>query len=312
MINFINNELYSAHKIINQNMDVIKTIENLETIKNDIFKHHDNSCETELYKKMINVKLNDQIYSFILFLIELYSSIPQLETETSYKYPIIKKQYISEKYIYEFSNRILKEENFSKPFNFNGKSLIIFKNQSRFKRNDSRCIVYSRYYTNDIMILLNRYNNIRDLVQPLKKFIEIINYYENISFTNETEIIEYYIYHKAINKLIVHGNKEANKLYMTSIDNMVYNARLLNNKIKDKDWKHLPAKIIFKLLDFTNHAIALELNSNNEIALNDLFSLSQNNNTDKYPDINLLPIKRNNVENHIDNHINKLLKKQYY
>lgn len=314
MINFINNELHYAHKVYNERQDnnIIKTIEELESIKKDIFKYKDNSCESDLLRNLIDVKLSDSIYSFMLFMIEIYSKIPQLETETSIKYPIIRKQYISDKYIYDFSNRLLKNEKISIHFTFNNNNLIIFDNKNfKFKKPDSRCIVYKRYYTNNSMILLNKYNSIRDLVLPIKKFIEIIEYNNNIPFSNNTEIMEYYLQHKAIKKLIDAGNKDAYKLYISLVDNMVYNARLLKKQINNKDWKHLQPTIIFKLLDFTNQALAIEL-VNSNISFNDLYNILNSNNLNEYIDINNMPINKESVKANNKIYRNTLEKKQYY
>ena len=314
MKKYINNELNHSYELFeqNKNNNIKRTIDELNKLKNDIFKTKDCSYDSDTLSNLINIKLNDSIYNFILSIIDLYASIPLLETETSMKYPIIRKQIISDNYIYDFSNRILEAENFSNNFKFDKYNLKIFENaHPLLKRSDSRCIIYRKYYDNKAIILLNRYNNITDLVVPLKKFIEILEFNNNITFSNNTEIFEYYMQHKTIQKLISNGNHDAHKLLITSIDNMVYNARLLKKNVHNKDWKHLTGKTVFKLLDFTNHAIAIEL-VNNNISLNDLYSYLSNHSNNEYININDFSINTHNIENNINTYVNKLTKKQYF
>lgn len=313
MKKYINNELNHAYKLFEQNNndEIKRTIDDLNKIKEDVFKAKDCSYESDNLSNLINIKLNNYIYSFILSVIDLYAAIPLLETETSMKYPIIRKQIISDKYIYDFSNRILEYENFTNNFSFNKNNLKIFENaHPLLKRSDSRCLIYKKYYDNNAIILLNRYNNITDLVGPLKKFIELLEFNNNVAFSNNTEIIEYYMQHKTIQKLINNGSSEAKKLLIISIDNMVYNARLLKKSVHNKDWKHLTGKTVFKLLDFINHAIAIEL-VNNGISLNELFDYLKNCSNNEYINISDLSIEKDSIENNIKIYANKLTKKQY-
>jgi len=314
MKKYINSELNNAYKLFEQNNtnEIKKTIDGLNKLKEDIFKTKDCSYESDTLSNLINIKLNDSIYNFILSIIDIYAAIPLLETETSIKYPIIRKQIISDKYIYDFSNRILETEKFTNKFSFNKNNLRIFENaHPLLKHSDSRCVIYKNYYDNKAIILLNRYNSITDLVGPLKKFIEILEFNNNIAFTNNTSILEYYMQHKAIQKLINNGNNDAYKLLIITIDNMAYNARLLKKNVHNKDWKHLTGKIVFKLLNFINHAIAIEL-INNNISLNEIFNYLENCPSDKYINISDLSIEKDNIENNIYIYINKLTKKQYF
>ena len=313
MKKYINNELNYAYEKYELNNDdkINKTIEDLNKLKEDVFKLKNYSYDSDTLSNLINIKLNDYIYSFILYLIELYIFIPLLETETSIKYPIIRKQIISDKYIYDFSYRILESEKFLINFSFNKNNLKIFENNhSLLKKSDSRCVIYKKYYANKAIMLLNRYNNITDLVAPLKKFIEVVDFNDNILFSNNSQIFEYYMQHKTIQKLINNGNIDAYKLLISTIDSMVYNARLLKKSTENKDWKHLTGNIVFKLLDFANHAIAIEL-VNNNISINELFNILRNSPNDEYINISKLPIKKDNIENNINNYVNKLTKKQY-
>ena len=314
MKKYINNELNCANKLYEQskNDDIKSTIDELNKLNNDLFKYKDHSFESDLLSNIINIKLNDSTYNFIIYLLNLYSSVPQLETETSTKYPIVRKQIISDNYIYEFANRVLKCEKFTKPFTFSPKTLHIFENNSSiFKKSDSRCIVYRNYYTKNATILLNKYNSIRDLVHPLRKFIEVIEYNEGINFSNKTLIIEYYMQHKAIQELINRGNNDAKKYLLTIIDTMVYNARLLKKSVTNKNWKNLPSSTIFKLLDFTNHAISIEL-INNNISLNELYTELQSLSNDEYINISQISIENSSLKNNIDNYVKKYIKKQYF
>ena len=306
---FLDNEVKKAKRLKRIHGDDIslydKTIEQISSIKNDLFKCKDGSYETIFLNNLFNIKIDDNLFNFIMTIVNEYANIPLLEIESSIEYPVLSKMNISDNYLLYYPNKILKEQGITELFlsreNFKIFEISTFNRLKMYER----AILYNRYYTNESFILLNKYYSVIDLIEPIKTTILLLNYN---NYNNSSHILRYFIEHKALNYLIDNNNIDSINYNHIIIDNLVRKARQIKRVCQNIDRTHLDKTAIKNIIDFIDHVLGLEL-SRLDITYEELSTLLNNSNTISLKN---LPISESSIIEKANNYTEKILKKQYY
>lgn len=245
------------------------TIEEIEVLLN---KKSINSDETR-YKYISNIVFNEKTSSSIKTLIEAYAKLPLLETEISIDYPrLLKRNDIGNMDIINFLNTIYENITHNKNY-FNIHNIKIFNHS--FFLNKGKCAIYCNHYKNEKKLLLNRFFSIKDFILTTGKAVELTEQFKDIPFNNCTQIMNFYMRHKAINYLLESSNNTDVKNYLLiDLDTLIFKARVLNIFLKEEELQYFSLNQLNLLLLFIDELIAIKLSGMDNLSFDQIINFA--------------------------------------
>lgn len=271
MKHYLENELKIIKKLIKKTEPNTEQYNNLEKSKNYILSIINNEkIEKDVSFNIYEFK--DLLYMFI----NTYSDMKLLDTEFPLDYPMLPSKKIQIDEILKFINLLYYDEiPESYCTTISSNDIKIFSNsviKSLIK--EGNCVVYKRFYKNETIILLDSYNNIKDLIIPAYKSIDIMPYlYFDDYYSQKKDLISNYLKFRAINKLKnTKYSKEAIDYELIIRDSLIIASRAykkylnLEEEINIEDYN--------QLINYLNTVLALELSKNCNITLAELTNAS--------------------------------------
>lgn len=227
------------------------------------------------YKYISSIAFNEKTSSFIKAVIETYAKLPLLETEISIDYPkLLKRNDIGNMDIINFLNTIYEDITHDKNY-FSTHNVKIFNNS--FLQSKGKCTIYSNYYKNEKKVLLNRFFSIKDFILTTGKAVELTEQFKDVPFSNCTQIMNFYMRHKAINFLLESSNNTDIKNYLLiELDSLVFKARVLNLNLKEEELQYFSLEQLNLLLLFIDELIAIKLSSMNNLSFEQIVNFINN------------------------------------
>lgn len=271
MKHYLENELKIIKKLIKKTEPNTEQYNNLEKSKKYILSIINNEkIEKDVSFNIYEFK--DLLYMFI----NAYSDMKLLDTEFPLDYPMLPSKKIQIDEILEFINSLYYDEiPESYCTTISSNDIKIFPNsviKSLIK--EGNCVVYKKFYKNETIILLDSYNNIKDLIIPAYKSIDIMPYlYYDDYYSQKKDLISNYLKFRAINKLKnTKYSKEAIDYELIIRDSLIIASRAykkylnLEEEINIEDYN--------QLINYLNTVLALELSKNCNITLAELTNAS--------------------------------------
>lgn len=202
--------------------------------------------------------IDNDFMNFALDVINIFSSMPLLETETYIEYPNLRNtKKVSDEKIRNYWNKIFEKEANTTLFTEDN---TIFIRPSFIKSiylNEGKFSIYRNYLTDSKTLILHRFNSPRDFVNPY--FIQMSNYVKQSNYSN---ILGYYMQGRSIQGL----NIDRTDLTCTYYDQLVFKARILKDYINQGN---ISAAKRLEIIDFADKVIGLIL-TNEKTTLEEL------------------------------------------
>jgi hypothetical protein len=270
-----------------------KTKRSLEAIRRDFCEKEKGRCEMEKYLSLSKINIADDFIKFVLAIANEYAKYPLSETESSKKIPYLPtRKYITNEEIITFLNEIYNDELKSKNIiRFNEGNIRIFQNSFLHKKFTKLCVPYHNYHELYSILILNKYDNVNNLIIPASKAIELLPEIQFRSYDNIINIMTYYMKYRAMAKIRDEYNQvDAINYYRMSFERLIIDARQIILMFRNKKWNELSNYQQSCVLNFIDNALGAYIADNENISLKDMVNIiGENGNIFDMDSFNLSP-----------------------
>lgn len=289
---------------------LIRTLSNLKLIESDI-KNKDNEANCNKILTLSDTQIDEELLNIIQEILNLYSSIPLLETESSMSYPCLRNDnsITNEDIILTINNFYNSELNVQSKKYFSVKNIKIF-DVPFLKRlfSKSNCVVYNNYYTDNSYILLNRFYNIKDYIITGSRGIELLPEFKLKKYTNLINLMRLFMERRFLYYL--DENKKSNDCFdykQILTDCTIINSRIAKKILESSSWEKLPRSKQSFIINLFDGIIADTLASDLNFHLTSLIDMSSPNDLSKeYNNLDIDQNIKDNIEKIYNYRIRKL------
>ena len=225
----------------------------------------------------IDMTVSEEFFVFMQRLFDICSETPLLETESSLEFPdLLTSKRRSDSDIRKFVNTVYGQEVKSDETYVDDSNFQIFHANfaKRIRFGHGTIAVYRDFTFNKRIMVLERFNTIRDLIYPASYAAELLDRPMNEVYSNKVNVMKNFMKMRATD-YIYDPDGEVLKHKRITFDNIVYGARKYSkalNSMTCEEFNHLPVRARTNILDITDRIIGYVLASDPDIKLRTLIN----------------------------------------
>ena len=249
-----------------------KTGEELQKVYNYLFE---NSLTYQQERdNQLNTNIDEEFFTFIQHVFSICDETPLLETESTIQYPDLysaKKRKDSE--IYNFINAVYHSELPSHETDVVDTDNFKIFHPSFIKKirvGAGNIVVYNDFMDDRRKMVLERFDNVRDLIFTAGRAVELIDRPLDSKYSNALNVMNYFMRSRSAKYLT---GFEGDKQERIAFDNIIYGVRKYARAINDmtvEEFNSLNSSIKAELLDMVDRILGYSLARMNNISLQTL------------------------------------------